>query len=83
MGDLTKEDLAAAVAEIEKKIGKPPTREQVRAVLACPICKTPGALLGDRCGKCGSYQDPESGQWVTPEPEKSKEKGGNDGWFPW
>jgi DNA-directed RNA polymerase specialized sigma subunit len=79
MADLTKEDLDKAVAEIEKRLGKPPTREQVRAALACPICKAPGALLADKCQNCGSYQDPESGQWITPEKPKGKTE--LKGWF--
>ena len=79
MGDLSKEDLDKAIEELEKRINKP-TRAQIRAALTCPICNMPGALLGDRCGKCGSYQDPESGQWVTPEKPRSKGGGGAFDW---
>jgi hypothetical protein len=81
MSEMTKADLDAAVAEIEKRLGRPPTREQIRAALACPVCKEPGglSLRMDKCEKCGSYLDKESGQWIVP--AKPDEKGVDDGWF--
>lgn len=69
--------LEAARAEAGKKSL---TRAEIRAALICPVCKTPGALLADKCGKCGSYQN-ETGQWVTP--DKPAGKRGDDESFGW
>lgn len=79
MGDI--EDRIAKLEAKRIEENKPPlTRAEIRAALTCPVCKTPGALLADKCGKCGSYQD-QSGQWITP--EKPVEKGESSEWFPW
>ena len=73
------EERIAALEAARAAAGKPSlTRAEVRAALTCPVCKTPGALLADKCGKCGSYQN-DAGQWVTP--DEPGEKRGGSGWF--
>ena len=76
-------DIEERIAKLEAdrvNAGKPGlTRVEIRAALTCPVCKTPGALLADKCGKCGSYQN-DSGQWVTPD-KPVEEKRGDNGWF--
>lgn len=79
MGDI--EDRIAKLEAERAEQHKPSlTRAEIRAALTCPVCKTPGALLADKCGKCGSYQD-DSGSWVTPEAPVNK--GASNAWFPW
>ena len=86
--------MAKTVEELEAELtavkGRKPTRAEVRSALRCPICKKDGALLGDKCRECGSYQDSESGNWITPKPEDppakpvERGKGGKkDPWLEW
>jgi hypothetical protein len=75
------EDRIAKLEAERAEAHKPPlTRAEIRVALTCPVCLTPGALLADKCGRCGSYQD-ESGQWVIPEKPKPEKERKDDGWF--
>ncbi len=82
MAELTKEDLDKAIEEVKKRR---PTREEIRAALACPICKKPAALIDDKCRFCGSYQD-DDGRWITPKPAENQDREGTDNgktWLDW
>ena len=63
----------------EDSLARVVTRDDVRKALACPVCKTPGVLLGDKCERCGSYQDAD-GQWITPSKIERKDQQNHGAW---
>jgi len=76
------------MADIEPKPEPPArvkaTRAEIREALTCPICKTPGAMLGDRCTNCGAWQN-EQGEWQVPKLKTKESQNGakKNRWLEW